>query len=81
MRGANVIMPNLTPPQYRVLYEIYPDKACIGETADAVPRAASTPGSRTSAGKSGSGRGDSPGYQRRHCSPMQDAPNEIDDHE
>jgi biotin synthase len=33
VRGANVIMPNLTPPQYRVLYEIYPDKACIGETA------------------------------------------------
>jgi biotin synthase len=34
VRGANVIMPNLTPPKYRVLYEIYPDKACIGETAD-----------------------------------------------
>ena len=34
VRGANVIMPNLTPPQYRVLYEIYPSKACIAETAD-----------------------------------------------
>lgn len=33
MRGANVVMPNLTPPQYRALYEIYPDKACIYETA------------------------------------------------
>jgi biotin synthase len=33
-RGANVVMPNLTPPQYRVCYEIYPDKACINETAD-----------------------------------------------
>ena len=33
-RGANVIMPNLTPPQYRVLYEIYPGKAAIHETAD-----------------------------------------------
>jgi biotin synthase len=33
-RGANVLMPNLTPPQYRVCYEIYPDKACIQETAD-----------------------------------------------
>lgn len=32
-RGANVVMPNLTPSQYRVLYEIYPDKACINETA------------------------------------------------
>ncbi|NLX15318.1 MAG: [FeFe] hydrogenase H-cluster radical SAM maturase HydE [Phycisphaerales bacterium] len=34
-RGANVVMPNLTPPQYRVLYEIYPDKACVHETAEA----------------------------------------------
>ena len=33
-RGANVIMPNLTPPQYRVLYEIYPGKAAVHETAD-----------------------------------------------
>jgi biotin synthase len=34
-RGANVVMPNLTPPEYRVLYEIYPGKACIHETAGA----------------------------------------------
>ncbi len=34
-RGANVVMPNLTPPQYRILYEIYPGKACINETAEA----------------------------------------------
>lgn len=33
MRGANVVMPNLTPPQYRASYEIYPEKACIFETA------------------------------------------------
>jgi biotin synthase len=26
-RGANVCMPNLTPVQYRCLYEIYPEKA------------------------------------------------------
>jgi biotin synthase len=32
-RGANVVMPNVTPPKYRVLYEIYPGKACIHETA------------------------------------------------
>jgi biotin synthase len=32
-RGANVIMPNLTPPAYRALYEIYPAKACIHGTA------------------------------------------------
>jgi len=34
-RGANVVMPNLTPVSYRALYEIYPDKACINETAEA----------------------------------------------
>ncbi len=33
MRGANIVMPNLTPPKYRVKYEIYPAKACIRETA------------------------------------------------
>jgi biotin synthase len=32
-RGANVVMPNLTPPKYRGMYEIYPAKACISETA------------------------------------------------
>jgi biotin synthase len=34
-RGANVLMPNLTPPQYRALYEIYPAKACIAESGAA----------------------------------------------
>jgi biotin synthase len=33
-RGANVVMPNLTPVEYRALYEVYPDKACIRETAE-----------------------------------------------
>jgi len=33
--GANVVMPNLTPPKYRKLYEIYPGKACVEETAEA----------------------------------------------
>ncbi len=32
-RGANVVMPNLTPVAYRADYEIYPAKACIRETA------------------------------------------------
>ncbi len=35
MRGANIVMPNLTPPKYRVMYEIYPNKACINETSEA----------------------------------------------
>jgi biotin synthase len=30
-RGANVIMPNLTPLKYRACYEIYPAKACLQE--------------------------------------------------
>lgn len=34
-RGANVLMPNLTPVKYRKLYEIYPAKACIEETGTA----------------------------------------------
>lgn len=33
-RGANVVMPNLTPVQYRAMYEIYPSKACIDETGE-----------------------------------------------
>lgn len=32
-RGANVVMPNMTPKHYRAMYEIYPSKACIDETA------------------------------------------------
>lgn len=34
-RGANIVMPNLTPSAYRALYEIYPGKACMNETAEA----------------------------------------------
>ncbi len=40
VRGANVIMPNLTPPGYRRLYEIYPNKACLSEDADHFARCA-----------------------------------------
>jgi len=29
--GANIMMPNATPAQYRKYYEIYPDKICIDE--------------------------------------------------
>ncbi len=31
-RGANVIMPNMTPLSYRAKYEVYPGKVCIRET-------------------------------------------------
>ncbi|MCK9582823.1 MAG: [FeFe] hydrogenase H-cluster radical SAM maturase HydE [Endomicrobiales bacterium] len=33
--GANVIMPNFTKDEYKVLYEIYPNKRCINEPAGA----------------------------------------------
>lgn len=32
--GGNVVMPNVTPQQYRALYEIYPSKICIDETPE-----------------------------------------------
>ena len=31
LHGANVIMSNLTPQQYRAKYEIYPNKICVDE--------------------------------------------------
>ena len=68
-RGANVVMPNLTPPEYRALYEIYPDKACVRETADACHtclgvRIASI-GRRV-----GQGRGDSPNFREKGTGPF-----------
>jgi len=60
-RGANVIMPNLTPSKYRALYEIYPDKACVNETAEACH--ACIEGRISALGRRiGTGRGDSPNY-------------------
>jgi biotin synthase len=35
-RGANVVMPNLTPLDERQKYEIYPEKAAVHETAEAI---------------------------------------------
>lgn len=32
-RGANVVMPNLTPVEHRERYQIYPGKACIDEAS------------------------------------------------
>lgn len=63
MRGANIVMPNLTPPAYRLLYEIYPAKACVFETASecraCLHRRILSIGRRI-----GTGRGDSP---KRTC--------------
>ena len=33
-RGANIVMPNLTPLKYRAMYEIYPAKAAADETPE-----------------------------------------------
>lgn len=32
--GANVVMPNVTPPEYRRLYEIYPNSVALGDPED-----------------------------------------------
>jgi biotin synthase len=57
-RGANIVMPNMTPRHYRAMYEIYPAKACIDETA--ADCRACMRGRILSTGRSiGSGRGDS----------------------
>jgi biotin synthase len=63
-RGANIVMPNLTPVEYRSLYEIYPAKACITEDAQAC---AGCIRSRIAAmGRTlGLGPGPSPRYRRR----------------
>jgi biotin synthase len=63
VRGANVVMPNLTPEKYRALYEIYPHKACIAETAEACHHCLS--GRLKAIGRQpGRGRGDSKNYQQ-----------------
>ncbi len=64
VRGANVVMPNLTPPQYRALYEIYPDKACIAETGEACHHCLNAR-IETLGRQPGRGRGDSPNYETR----------------
>ncbi len=40
-RGANVVMPNLTPTKYRRFYEIYPNKAATFEDSETTLRTAS----------------------------------------
>ncbi|MHC1697602.1 MAG: [FeFe] hydrogenase H-cluster radical SAM maturase HydE [Geobacteraceae bacterium] len=58
-RGANIVMPNLTPKKYRAMYEIYPAKACIDETA-ADCRACMHRRIISIGREVGNGRGDSP---------------------
>ena len=59
VRGANVLMPNLTPAEYRRHYEIYPAKACLYETAEQCHGCMI--GRIAALGRTvGTGRGDSP---------------------
>jgi biotin synthase len=63
-RGANIVMPNMTPPEYRVYYEIYPAKACIRETSDMCNRCIT--GRIEKIGRAiGKGPGPSPNARRR----------------
>jgi biotin synthase len=63
-RGANIVMPNMTPPEYRVYYEIYPAKACIRETSDMCNRCIT--GRIEKLGRAiGKGEGASPNMRRR----------------
>ncbi len=64
-RGANIVMPNLTPPEYRVHYEIYPAKACIRETADLCNRCITSRIEKIGR-RIGKGTGASPNMRRKN---------------
>jgi biotin synthase len=62
-RGANIVMPNLTPLKYRAMYEIYPAKAAADETPE--ESKASIHRRILSIGrKIGTGRGDSRNFTK-----------------
>jgi biotin synthase len=63
-------MPNLTPARYRTHYEIYPNKACIHETADACQRCLERR-MRAIGREIGTGRGDAPSYLERFAQPAE----------
>lgn len=62
-RGANIVMPNLTPQKYRRMYEIYPAKAA--STEDAEQSCAAALRQIRALGRTvGTGRGDSPNLKK-----------------
>lgn len=64
VRGANVVMPNLTPMAYRACYEIYPAKACLQEQVDEYD--AYLKGRIAAIGREvGCGQGSSPNWRTR----------------
>ena len=64
LRGANVLMPNMTPVKYRHEYQIYPDKACLMEDA-AGCRVCMRIRVQSIGRYCGTGRGDSPNFSQR----------------
>ncbi|MFA6187508.1 MAG: [FeFe] hydrogenase H-cluster radical SAM maturase HydE [Phycisphaerae bacterium] len=62
--GANIVMPNVTPTKYRTMYEIYPAKACIAESAETC-NACMLKRIESIGRYIGSGRGESPGFLAR----------------
>jgi biotin synthase len=63
-RGANVVMPNLTPIKYRQMYEIYPNKSAIYLTAEQTHEAVME--TLQEIGRTpGTGRGDSKAFTQR----------------
>ncbi len=73
VRGANIIMPNLTPPEYRARYEIYPAKACLYETAEQCHHCIR--GRIVALGRTvGTGHGGSPNWRARVAGDQEPAP-------
>ena len=62
--GANVVMPNLTPVEYRKMYEIYPNKSAIYLTAEQTHESVMQT-LREIGRPPGMGRGDSVAMQKR----------------
>ncbi len=63
-RGANVVMPNVTPAHYRKMYEIYPGKACFCE--DPAATVAALREQLAAVGRSiATGPGPSPNWRQR----------------
>jgi biotin synthase len=65
-RGANVVMPNITPAEYRKSYEIYPEKACLSESASDCNRCMAVR-IKLIGRQCGNGRGDSANWTRREA--------------
>lgn len=66
-RGANVVMPNITPAKYRASYQLYPGKVSIDATSD-TNRSSFQQRISSLSRKIGQGAGCSPRYQQHSTS-------------